>query len=107
MKLQPLRAIAPRWWSNASLRHLAMWAGVLTVITVSGSVGYMLIEHWNWFDALYMTVITISTTGFKEVHPMSRWGEAFTMMLSLSGVFLIFGTVGLVAEAVMTDARSG
>lgn len=84
-----------------------MWAGVLTVITVSGSVGYMLIEHWNWFDALYMTVITISTTGFKEVHPMSRWGEAFTMMLSLSGVFLIFGTVGLVAEAVMTDARSG
>jgi voltage-gated potassium channel len=46
----------------------------------------MLVEHVHWFDALYMTVITLSTVGFGEVIPLSRSGRLFTMGLIIVGV---------------------
>ena len=55
-----------------------------------GTVGYQLVEGWGWFDALYMTVITITTVGFLEVHPVSAGGRVFTMVLALGGVFTAF-----------------
>lgn len=53
-----------------------------------GTVGYVLVEDWNWLDAFYMTVITISTVGYGEIHPLSESGQAFTVVL----IFLSFGT---------------
>ncbi len=58
---------------------------VLAVLFM-GIIGYMYIEKWPFLDALYMTVITLATVGFKEVHTMSRGGEIFTMCLITSGV---------------------
>jgi voltage-gated potassium channel len=55
-----------------------------------GTVGYHLIEGWSFFDALYMTVITLTTVGFLEVHDLSPAGRGFTMILCLSGVFTLF-----------------
>jgi len=46
----------------------------------------MLVEGWGFLDALYMTVITVGTVGFREIHPLSRLGEAFTMFMILIGV---------------------
>ncbi len=54
-----------------------------------GIVGYMIIEGWDINDALYMTVITITTTGFEEVHPLSTIGQLFTVFL----IFMSFGTI--------------
>ena len=45
---------------------------------VVGVAGYVLIEGWPVFDALYMTVITVTTVGFREVQPLSTAGQAFT-----------------------------
>lgn len=61
---------------------------LITVLVVicAGTVGYALIEHWSWFDALYMTVITVGTVGFGETHPLSTAGRAFTIVLILAGV---------------------
>lgn len=55
-----------------------------------GTVGYHAIEGWSYFDALYMTVITLTTIGFAEIHPLGVAGRVFTMALALSGIFALF-----------------
>ena len=51
-----------------------------------GTVGYRYIEGASWWESFYMTVITLTTVGYGEEFPLSRWGEAFTALLLLSGV---------------------
>jgi voltage-gated potassium channel len=63
---------------------------VLVGLLGGGTLGYQVVEGWGWFDALYMTVITITTVGFHEVHPVSGPGRVFTMALALGGVFTAF-----------------
>jgi voltage-gated potassium channel len=60
---------------------------LLAAVTFGGALGYMVIEGWSAWDAFYMSVISITTVGYREVHPMSRAGEIWT-------VFLLFGGVG-------------
>ena len=60
-----------------------------------GTLGYMSIEGWSAADALYMTVITVTTVGYREVHPMTRVGEAFTVALLLTGVGTFFYVLSL------------
>jgi voltage-gated potassium channel len=59
---------------------------LLASVAAGGTVGYIVIEGWNAWDAFYMTVTTIATVGYREVHPMSRAGQAFTLLLVLGGV---------------------
>lgn len=59
-----------------------------------GSGGYMAIEGWNFFDALYMTVITIATVGYGEVHIVSQAGRMFTLVLIFLGVGYFLYVVG-------------
>jgi voltage-gated potassium channel len=59
-----------------------------------GSGGYMAIEGWNFFDALYMTVITIATVGYGEVHIVSQAGRMFTLALIFLGVGYFLYVVG-------------
>lgn len=51
-----------------------------------GITGYSLIEDWNLLDSLYMTVITLSTTGYKEIYPLSNSGRVLTMILIIFGI---------------------
>ena len=60
------------------------------LVLLCGTIGYKYIEDWGWLDAFYMTVITVSTVGITEVHPLSDAGRLFT-------VFLIIGGVGVMA----------
>ncbi|MBN2614228.1 MAG: potassium channel protein [Bacteroidales bacterium] len=59
------------------------------VLTLVGTLGYMFIEHFQVLDALYMTVISMSTVGYGEVHKLSPSGKLFT-------IFLIFASLGVV-----------
>ncbi|MBW1895661.1 MAG: potassium channel protein [Deltaproteobacteria bacterium] len=70
----------------------------MVFLFVTGTVGYMLIEGWSVIDALYMTVITLSTVGFKEVGPVSPEGQIFTMALILLGVSFVFYVLGSVVQ---------
>ncbi|MDA0729381.1 MAG: NAD-binding protein [Bacteroidetes bacterium] len=65
---------------------------VLGVMTL-GSVGFVWIEGYNWVEALYMTVITVSTVGFGEVRELSEQGMLFT-------TFLIMGSIGTFAYSI-------
>jgi voltage-gated potassium channel len=57
---------------------------ILHAIITTGVVGFMVIEKYNFLDALYMTTITVTTTGFKEVKPLSESGKLFTMFLLIA-----------------------
>jgi voltage-gated potassium channel len=76
-----------------SLRHLRLSVALLVAIIASGTLGYRLIEGWQTFDALYMTVITLSTVGFKEVHTLSPDGKVFTIILIICGTSTIAYTL--------------
>lgn len=65
----------------------------LTALISGGTLGYSLIEGWNFFDSLYMTVITLSTVGYSEIHNLSHNGEVFTILLIIMGVGTIAYTI--------------
>ncbi|MDH3885330.1 MAG: potassium channel family protein, partial [Desulfobacterales bacterium] len=67
-------------------RHLTFALSISILILAFGTIGYMTIEGWPFIDALYMTVITISTVGFKEVNQVGAAGRVFTIILVFSGV---------------------
>lgn len=72
-------------FQNASSKAIRTGAMLLFTIIVIGTIGYMLIEEMRFINGLYMTIITISTVGFKEVgnHALSDVGKIFTIFLIL------------------------
>lgn len=70
---------------------------LLVAVAIAGIVGYMVFEGWSLTESLYMTVITLSTVGFSEVHQLSPAGRLFTTFLIVAGVGVVaysFGTIG-------------
>jgi voltage-gated potassium channel len=74
---------------------------LLVAILAGGTAGYMLIEGWNVWDAFYMTVTTVATVGYGEVHPLSPRGRLFTVALIFGGVGTLFYTVTLLATIIV------
>jgi voltage-gated potassium channel len=66
---------------------------------IYGTLGYALLERWTILDAIYMTVITITTVGFEEVHPLSNVGKVFTISLLAAGVGMVLYALGLFTES--------
>jgi voltage-gated potassium channel len=71
---------------------------ILLFLWVIGTVGYVIIDNYNWFDAFYMTVITVATVGYGEVQPLSHAGKTFT-------AFLIITSFGTFAYAVSSITK--
>lgn len=81
-----------------SRRNLIKSLLLIIGVILFGTLGFWTIEDWTLFDSLYMTVITITTIGFKEVHEMGDGGRAFT-------VLLVFFSVGAVFYSLNNAAR--
>ncbi len=75
-----------------NFRTIAYGVAALIFMVLLGSVGYMAVEHYSFVDALYMTMITVSTVGFREVFPLSDGGKIFTVILIIFSLG-IFGYV--------------
>jgi voltage-gated potassium channel len=90
------------------LRRLLYISFALLFVLSSGVCGYVFIEHWPLFDSLYMTVITIASVGFMEVHPLTEQGRIFTIFLILGGTgVLVYGVstiIAFIVEGELTDA---
>jgi len=71
---------------------------ILLGIMLLGITGYMVIEGWPLNDAFYMTVISLTTVGYGEVHPLSPAGRTFTAVLLLLGVGSVFYVMAVIAE---------
>jgi voltage-gated potassium channel len=89
----------------ASVRdRLLLVVVMLLACLAAGTTGYHFIEGWSLFDSLYMTVITIGTVGFGEVHPLSPAGRVFTMFMILGGIGLFtYGFTAITAIVVEGD----
>ncbi len=81
-----------------SFKNVYIALGLLFGIILVGVIGFMIIENFNFTDAFFMTIITIATVGFREVHPLSSTGMYFT-------AFLIVFSFGIFAYAVTTFTR--
>ncbi|HSM48171.1 MAG TPA: potassium channel protein [Draconibacterium sp.] len=73
-------------FQQASSLTIKIGIGVLFTLIIVGTVGYYVIEGWEIIDCLYMTIITITTVGFKEVSPLSQGGKIFTMGLIITSL---------------------
>jgi len=84
---------------NSSILALTL---LLSLITI-GVAGYMFIEHFTFIESLYMTVITISTVGFEEVHNLSELGMLFTIFL----ITFSLGIFGFVLTSITRNIFEG
>jgi voltage-gated potassium channel len=73
----------------------------LILVFTSGVLGYRVLEQYTWLEAFYMTAITLSTVGFREVRPLGPTGQIFTIALLAAGVGVVFYTAMAVAEKVV------
>jgi voltage-gated potassium channel len=80
------------------IKQLKISLGILFLLVSLGAAGYMIIEGWRFLDAFYMTVITLGTVGFKEVHDLSDAGKLFTVLLIIFGVTVLGYTVTKLAQ---------
>jgi voltage-gated potassium channel len=70
---------------------------LLPAVLIYGVAGYMLLEGWSFLDALYMTVLTLTTVGYREVRPLDTSGKIFTITVLLFGVAVVLATISLLA----------
>ncbi len=70
---------------------------LLLLVIIAGTIGYTVIERWPFLDAVYMTIITISTVGYNEIHPLSTTGRVFSSALIVGGVgVMLYSATALV-----------
>ena len=74
---------------------------LLPVILCTGTIGFRVIERYPLFDAFYMTLITITTVGYQEIHPLSHAGRIFNSFLMLFGVSAVFFAVGTMTQTII------
>ena len=76
-------------------KRIRMAALLMLVSIVVGAIGYVSIEGYTWGEGFYMSIITVSTVGFGEVHPLGTYGRLFTS-------FLVIFNIGLFAYGIST-----
>lgn len=82
-------------------RRLILSAALIVLIISFGTAGYMSIEGWSFLDSVYMTIITLTTVGFKEIHELSPGGKVFTIILIIGGVGTVLYSLGTGAKLVL------
>lgn len=77
--------------------------GLIVLVLTTGILGYRFITAFSWLDALYMTVITVTTVGFSEVVPLSTEAKFFTVFLIISSVFIFAFSISLITEYILSS----
>ncbi len=83
------------------LRRLALVAGLIALTLSIGTAGFAVIEGYPLFDAFYMTLITVSTVGYAEIHPLSHAGRIFNSFLIFFGVTTMFFAIGAMTQSII------
>jgi len=85
-------------------RRLALMVFAIAAMLVTlggGTLGFVLIEHYSVFDAFYMTLITVTTVGYEELHPLSFYGRIFNSFLIFFGVTMLLLAVGGMTQVII------
>lgn len=78
-------------------RHITALIFLIVIIFI-GTCGFMIIGNADFIDALYMTIITLTTVGFKEVVPLNHWGQLFTIGIIFMGMGTAFYLIGSLSQ---------
>ena len=84
--------------ASRPVRGMVIALCLIGAVLVYGVVGYVVIERYSFLDAVFMTVITITTVGYEEVHHLDAAGQVFTITLIAFGVVSFLYTFGVVVE---------
>ncbi|AIY13372.1 MULTISPECIES: potassium channel family protein [Cellulophaga] len=74
---------------------------LMTAVLLFGILGYRYISNYDWVDAIYMTIITVTTVGFSEVRPLDAQSKFFTISLIVSSVFIFAFAISVITEYVL------
>jgi voltage-gated potassium channel len=74
---------------------------LLSVLLITGTVGFTVIDDYPLFEAFYMTLTTIVTVGYGEILPLSRAGRIFNVVLITAGVTVVFLFIGALTQTVI------
>jgi len=88
-------------------RRLILAFFFIVLIISFGTLGYMVIEEWNFQDSLYMTVTTLTTVGYREVRELSSSGRWFTIILIIGGVGTMLYALSIGAKVIMEGEFQG
>ncbi|WP_422107722.1 potassium channel family protein [Winogradskyella sp.] len=75
---------------------------LLLFVLFIGVLGYRFISNYNWIDAIYMTVITVTTVGFAEVNPLDTPSKIFTVFLILASVVIVGYAISIITEYILS-----
>lgn len=80
---------------------------LLFLVFLIGIFGFKFFSGYSWVDAIYMTVITITTVGFGEVQPLNNFGKIFTSLLILSSIFIVGYAISVITEYLLSKNNIG
>src|SRR6478672_13167100 len=86
---------------NRHTRRFLILGVALLATTLIGTTGFTWIEHYPPFDAFYMTLTTMTTVGYGEIHPLSHAGRVFNSFLIFFGVTTIFIAIGAMTQTII------
>jgi voltage-gated potassium channel len=86
--------------NRLALRFLIIVSSIAATLAI-GTTGFVLIDHYPPFDAFYMTLTTMTTVGYGEVHPLSQAGRVFNSFLIAFGVTTIFIAIGAMTQTII------
>lgn len=93
MKDTLLKIFRTKFYTTVFLLFALLFVGVL---------GFKIVSHYSWIDAFYMTIITITTVGFGEVHPLDDTAKIFTIFLILAGVVILGYALSIITEYIFS-----
>lgn len=73
----------------------------MTIVLAVGTLGFQIVEGWSMFDSFYMTLITLTTVGYEEVHPLTFNGRIFASVLMLAGVTTILASITILGDMML------
>jgi len=72
-------------------------------LLIAGTVAFHYSQNYPWIDALYMTVITVTTVGFGEIHPLNSFGKILTIILIISSIVIYAYTISVITEFIVGE----
>jgi len=87
---------------NLFRSRLSIALFMLIIVLFVGVLGYRYLSDYEWIDAIYMTVITITTVGFAEVNPLDTPSKIFTIFLILTSVVIVGYAITIITEFILS-----
>src|SRR4026208_2186617 len=84
---------------RSPLRRIVWILVLMSALLLLGTLGFHLVEGWTLFESFYMTLMTLTTVGYGELHPLSVGGRVVASALMMAGVATVFISIGILVDS--------